>query len=67
MFGPLDKFFDFNGDGKLGAFERGAELDFLDQMSRESPAHDTAAGSDGSRIEDSERSFRRAQGRQDPF
>lgn len=35
MFGPLDKFFDFNGDGKLSAFERGAELDFLDQMSRE--------------------------------
>ena len=35
MFGPLDKFFDFNGDGKLGAFERGAELDFLDRMSLE--------------------------------
>ena len=35
MFGPLDRFFDFNGDGKLGAFERGAELDFLDRMSWE--------------------------------
>ena len=35
MLEPFDKFFDFDGDGKLSAFEFGAELDFLDRMCRE--------------------------------
>ena len=35
MFG-LDKLFDLNHDGKLDAFERAAELGFLDEAERES-------------------------------
>ena len=27
--GPLDKFFDFNKDGKLNTFERGMEYRFM--------------------------------------
>ena len=29
--GPLDKFFDFNKDGKLNTFERGMEYRFMNE------------------------------------
>ena len=30
--GPLDKFFDFNKDGKLNTFERGMEYRFMNEI-----------------------------------
>ena len=35
MFGPFDDMFDFNRDGKLDSWERGAEFHFLDEMEKE--------------------------------
>ena len=32
MFGPLDKMFDFNHDGKLNGFERAAEYEFMSKQ-----------------------------------
>ena len=34
MTGPFDPIFDFNRDGKMSAFEKGAEADFIDRMCR---------------------------------
>jgi len=33
MFGPFDKMFDFNSDGKLDSFERACEFQFMDSLS----------------------------------
>ena len=32
MFGPLDKMFDFNHDGKLNGFERATEYEFMSKQ-----------------------------------
>ena len=45
MFG-LDKLFDLNHDGKLDAFERAAELGFLDEAERESRKKKAGYGHD---------------------
>lgn len=37
---PLDEMFDFNGDGRLDAFEQGAEFAILDEMAVEEQADD---------------------------
>lgn len=40
MFGFFDRMFDFDRDGKLNAFEKAAELSFMDSLLRQDSAGD---------------------------
>ncbi len=51
MAGFLGKLFDFNHDGKLDAFERAAEADFLDTM-QDDDDHEGMSADDGDDFDD---------------
>ena len=34
MFGPFDSIFDLDHDGKMSAFEKGAETDYIERMTQ---------------------------------
>ena len=49
--GPFDELFDLDHDGKLGAFERAMQMEFLDEFSKDDH-DDRSAGSSRSWWED---------------
>lgn len=57
--GPFDSLFDFDSDGKLGAFERSVQMQFLDDISRgsQSDSYERRNSWDSDLFDDSDSDF----------